>query len=570
MSGLIHYEVFARKTPGSPWSLQHAGEDRALATELADEMLAQGRAAAVKVVKEIFDAATGEFTSVTVSSKGQTEGPARAREAERGAAVEPVCRTPDDMRGPRGRETIGRVLEDWLKRAGATPFELLHRADLVEKLEASGFELQHAVQKIALPESQASGRPVHEVIRYYNDLIEKTCERVLRDDKKKLFPDLAKEPLAEAVTRLMPLPDRAYRLSGAVAKAVAPARGWRDKTDRLLALADQVPSDPEPRKFALGVIEQPLSEIVGSAAGLADLLGADLDLGGALAALTRLAAPKEVEMLIRIEPRAARVMPELDGAAARLGARLAAGDFQALETAVAKRVLRELSGARRLRPTDPQGEIDLLRALAMAMTAAAGRALTLDEVQQVFVERSRGLVSPEFVTAYLGEGQTAVDEGRALVRLCENVAGAANKRQAARWLAQHLSSHKFETAVRSGAEAPGAKLALLADLQKSVRQAGLPELDIRPALERLGELGGLVEAENRLAAAIAGADAPLAGRLAALLKLAAGEAAPLGPAAARAKAEALRLIKAPEARAELAAAPELAAKLMPLLQSRAA
>ena len=42
-----------------------------------------------------------------------------------------------------------------------------------------------------------------------------------------------------------------------------------------------------------------------------------------------------------------------------------------------------------------------------------------------------------------------------------------------------------------------------------------------------------------------------------LLRFAAGEAAPLGPAADRAKSEALKLMRIPETRAELAKTPEV-------------
>jgi len=52
-----------------------------------------------------------------------------------------------------------------------------------------------------------------------------------------------------------------------------------------------------------------------------------------------------------------------------------------------------------------------------------------------------------------------------------------------------------------------------------------------------------------------------------LLRLAAGETAPLGPAADRAKSEAVRLFRAPESRAVLAAAPETLAPLRGLMKA---
>ena len=56
-------------------------------------------------------------------------------------------------------------------------------------------------------------------------------------------------------------------------------------------------------------------------------------------------------------------------------------------------------------------------------------------------------------------------------------------------------------------------------------------------------------------------------RLTLLLKLACGEAAPLGPAADRAKAEALKLVRLDDTRAELARSPERMAEVRTLIQA---
>jgi len=52
-----------------------------------------------------------------------------------------------------------------------------------------------------------------------------------------------------------------------------------------------------------------------------------------------------------------------------------------------------------------------------------------------------------------------------------------------------------------------------------------------------------------------------------LLRLAAGETAPLGPAADRARVEAVKLFRTPECRATLTAAPENMAPLKGLMQA---
>ena len=111
------------------------------------------------------------------------------------------------------------------------------------------------------------------------------------------------------------------------------------------------------------------------------------------------------------------------------------------------------------------------------------------------------------------------------------------------------------------------KLQSLAVLNRSVRAAALSENDTEQINGAIGHVGGVVEAEAKLTAQLARAPAPPAQKLAALLRLAAGETAPLGPAADRAKAEAIKLFRAPEARAALTASPEQIGPLKSLMKA---
>src|ERR1700761_5472035 len=184
----IHFEVFARKRAGSSWSLELATEDRGRAVETAEQMLSEGRAIAVKVMKESLDEETREFKSVTILTKGE---PDRGRPVKAREELEPLCVSPQDLYTVHARERIGRLLDPWLTRNRATAFELLHRADLIEKLDASGLELQ-----LAIPEAQARGVGVHEIIRNFQRLVQATIERVMKDGRKGAFPNLAKESFA--------------------------------------------------------------------------------------------------------------------------------------------------------------------------------------------------------------------------------------------------------------------------------------------------------------------------------------------------------------------------------------
>jgi hypothetical protein len=535
-----------------------ATENRAAAIATGEELIAEGKVAAVRVTKETLDAETREFRSVTILSLGATEAPKKKRIVEN---QDPLCVSPQDLYTVHARERIGRLLEGWLERKGATPFELLHRADLVEELEASGTDLQHAIQKVAIPEAQARGLTVHELIRTFSSLVERAIDRLLKDFRKGGMPNLDKEGFARAAERVSHDPDRAYLLGAGVAASIASARSWSEKISRLLDLADAAPITGPPRGLALQTIEQPMAEILGSRSGLDNIIGQDLDLGGQLAAMTRLSACDTVDALMRIEPSVSKIMPPLSEAATRLSKWLAAEDFQSVRAAIAKRVVRELNGPRRLRPSDASGEIEVMRGLAMTLTAAAATGpaalLNVDDVQAAFVQRSRMLVTSDFVEAYLGGGErTAREEIEALIWLVENVIGGANKRQAGRYLSAGVAALRFEKEFRYGPDTAAVKLQKLAALQRAVARGGLAVEDYAPIQAKIGDVGGLVEADARLVPTLARTPAPAGQKLLLLLRLAAGQTAPSGPAADRARQEAMRLVRQEDTRAELAANPE--------------
>lgn len=565
MSGPVHYEVYIRKTAPAPWSLLMATEDRKIAVETAEDLLKDDRAAAVRVTKETLDPDTMQFSSLTVLTKGAPE--VKRKRLVEDADVGPACNGPQDLYAPHARDLLGRVMEDWLSRNGVTAFELLHRPDLAEKLEASGVELQHAIQKVAVPESQSTGQTVHDLMRHYQRLADQTIERVIMAGRKGLFADLSQRSVADVAHKLSGQPERAFAMGGAVCGALAGVRGARPRLDRLMDLADGAPMDGPPHALVMVPIEQLLCEMLAQRTALAEILGPALDQGASLAAVVRMAAPREVEALIRMDPKLALLIPPVDGPAARLGARLAAGEFPLLAASLARMVLRELMSPRRLRPSDAPGEIDILRALATALTATAGRLLTLDEVQNAFIERSKTLITSEFVAAYVKVCGTVLCEAEMLTRLCENVTGGANKRSAARWLSACVGSLRFETEMRQAGGTAAQKLGTLAALQKSVRAANLSEHDEQTICGAVGTLGGAVEADAKLTAQLSRAPAPPIQKLGVLLRLAAGETAPLGPAADRAKAEALKLLRAPESRTALASDPQALATIRPLMSA---
>lgn len=560
-----HYELFVRKQPAAPWVLQFASEDRAKCLVTAEELIGGGRVAAVRVTKEVLDPETREFSSATILTKGDVAVSKQPKKAAEDFA--PMCVSPSDLYTVHARDRIGRLLDNWLKRKRVTVFELLHRPDLVELLDASGMEIQHAVQRLAVPEAQARGVSVHEIIRAYQALIDRAIDRLVKDGRKKVFPKLTPASFAQTVAKCQGETESHYLLGGAVAGYIAAAPDWNAKVGLILDLVEAAPSEPKACALAIHVLEQPLQEILGGQGALAEIIGPDQDLGACLALLTRVAAEKEAAMLSQIDPMVRRLIPPVEGALERLAKALQREALRNVRAAVGKRILRELNSPKRLRPNDADSEIALLRALAMCLTATGGNLVSAEEVQEAFHARSKSLVNSVFVDAYLADRGTVMDEAMALVKLADNVVGASNKRDAARWITATVGALKFERELREGHGTPSEKLHLLANLQRALSKAGMLAEDQAAAFARIGDIGALVEADSSFTQQLSRSPAPLLQKVRTLLRMAAGETAPIGPASEKAKLEALKLLRTPDFRTQMAASPETLPAIRNLLAS---
>ena len=99
-----------------------------------------------------------------------------------------------------------------------------------------------------------------------------------------------------------------------------------------------------------------------------------------------------------------------------------------------------------------------------------------------------------------------------------------------------------------------------------MRASALSANDEEAILTAVGAVGGTVEAEARIVSQLVRSSAPVPARLRVLLKLAAGETGPAGPCADRARAEVLKMLRAPEVRGALGAAPDEVAPIKALMR----
>ena len=88
---------------------------------------------------------------------------------------------------------------------------------------------------------------------------------------------------------MRPKPDAAYLLNGALAKYLAPAKGWDEKLQRLLALMGEIPAEGEARALLLGAIDSLVAEMLNGSRPRSPIFsGHNPDLGHALLNLVEL------------------------------------------------------------------------------------------------------------------------------------------------------------------------------------------------------------------------------------------------------------------------------------------
>lgn len=473
----VHFELFVQRHRRAPWTLALATEDRRMAFEAAGDVQASATGAAVRLCKETCDPQTGEFSPLVLLEHGVRPEPRRWRARRPGAARPPLasppsCARPQDLYATPARETIGRLLAGWLKRNRVTPFELLHRADLAERLEACEAELSAALYNAALAEAAARGAALEPTRHALDALARRTIERIVGDD-----------------------PDVSFRLGVAVATRLAPLAHWKDKTEALLDLVDTAPNGGRAGAVAFRVLQQPLIDTLGAHGDLDEILGCGAPLGDQLLILLQIASAPAIAAVLADDAAIARRVPRLRGLAARLALTLhGRASFVRTRRAIGRRVLATVAGDVRLWPADPDREVEGLKALAVLL-AVSGRLVDQDEVAAALARRWRRLAGPAFVDARLSLCKGAVEEIDVMLDMIDAAVGRAPVEALGRRLLSLLAEGGFEQEVRFSPDPVAVSLRRLAALAGKVRAGALRPEARAEAEHRLRQLAKVIKTD---------------------------------------------------------------------------
>ncbi|HKX35254.1 MAG TPA: hypothetical protein VJM79_01140 [Rhizorhapis sp.] len=487
MAREIHYEIFRRVGAKGGWNLHEVVTSRDIALAMAQELMAGEKATGVKVVKETYNDETGDFLTLKIFEEGHNQ--MRIAPAQEDAPHTLPCFKPEDLYSYHARATMSRLLIDYLSRNKITITELIHRADMLEKLEATGTLYQFAIQKVAVAQAATTTARVQQIIKSLNELTTQAFHRVYRDQRKGLFPNPESHQFADLAKSLSGQGNAAYIFNGALARHLKEAKGWDEKVLMLITIMENAPAEEEPRQLVLSAIDAVLAETLGGSAALHELMGPAENLGQALNNLVTLFLGKEPEAEARGKGLAA------------LTHHFAADTLPEARTAVANRVIAEFKSSKRLCPDSLVEELKALRSIANRIVLGIGKYLSHEDLIAAFTLRSKRLVVQEAVGQFIAEA--APDEKIDRILFVEdNIIGAENKRQLSNYILPVLNSAAFENIFQNAKVPLVQRLQRLAQLQARVRRSGFIDVTREEISNRIDLMAVQMEARGRLLEAI--------------------------------------------------------------------
>ena len=540
MTGGIHYEIFFKKHAKASWALHEAKNDRDSAIRAAHKLVCGTEGSSVRVSKETFDEEHRVFKSFPIWESGAEK---MGNIKEKTGESRLPCLTPDDLSLLHARETIFRVLQQWLERMKVIPMELLHRPDLVESLEASGTDLQHAVQKVAIARAQKDDASVAKLVKQLNELVQSALGRIYGEARKGKLPSFPKDArFSTIVSEQFQTNPRPFALRAIIVDRLKREKSYDAKLETILALADDLPEAADAREFGRAELDSFLGEVIRFEAGFDALLGKCKDLGETLERLTCIYDGDKGASALNLAP----------GCAKRLADKINQGEMDESRSVVAQILLKELERPRRLRPTSIQQEVRMLRELAQKLVMGAGNILPIDALNAAFQARSSRLLTPENINELLKHCRDPGEELVRLIKLEENLVGEENKKKLASFIRGQIGTHACQSHYIKGDGKPLERLAALTALQASVTKGGYPKDDKADLAASFDAVGMKIIDESKILNAVEAGARPALDKATAFLKLATAGALPVGECTADAQARALRHLQSQMGLAEAA------------------
>lgn len=546
----VHYEVFIKKNVKASWTLVEALPDKTAAFALGKKLEKNHPKGSVRIAREVWDADSGGFRGGAIYESG----PERFDGSEKPAEASIPCLTPEDLNGPAARDTVRRALSGWLERSQVCPMELLHRPDLIDELDGSDNDLQHAIQKVAIARAQNDDATVHAYVRLITELVQRGIAQSRKEAKS--GPKSPSEgDFSARMEALSAQGASEKRVRRMIAEDLSKAYDMGEKVRHLLDMHDDLPECPKARELAATQTDAFMAELIGFDSTLKRVLGDTVDLGDEVLRLTGIyeGAPQSPD-LERAPETARRLAQQIKGQA-----------LPQVHSELAQQILGKLRAPKRFRPRSVMAEVELARKLAQRLIVSSGVHLNPESLVEAFTHRSARLLAPDAIEEALSGAHTPVDQIDRLFALEDNLVGEENKKRLAGYIRGKVTAGTTERHFVRGPGQPFEKLSQVTHMQSRAKKGGFPNADKQELVQAFDRLGLEILDATKVMDKVAGSGAPILDRAVALLKLAATGILPEGRCRSDAISRAERLLQSDEGRVA-AAQPDGHKKMMAVQQ----
>lgn len=385
------------------------------------------------------------------------------------------CQTIDEFYARDARRLIFRLTSEFCLQNRVTATELLHSADLQNKLENAGTALLHAVQIQSSAYSSAVNIPVRDALNHYNRLVSGVIDRVTIDQRKHVFPTGTVDNFAALADSLAGQPNGLYLLNGALVHYLRHCTRWSEKIDRLLRVLDAADAAADKTRPGAGMLHNAVDEIVAEIlpvpVALVDLIGPKDIFGEGLLAATRLFLGQQQKSAYTE-----------DVALNSLARHFAAGRLPLSREALGARLTTDVQSLKRLREDSIEAEMRLFRELALLIRHGIGPYMKREEMMPALELRAARFVAHETLTKCL-DATTIPDEKIAWLYFTEScIVGARSRYKIADQIFRIATSSNFRNRVQSTQIPVSKRLHILSGLCTSALKSGFdPDQRVRMA-----------------------------------------------------------------------------------------
>lgn len=377
------------------------------------------------------------------------------------------CTKAEDLFSAPAKRVIARLIPDFLVKNKVTVTEVMHRAELLDRIEGTGTLMQYVVQQTAIVRARAEDRPVQHIIRELNQLATDLVDKVHQDKRKDLFPQLTANEFEDLAADLADEADGAYIINGALARYLRDALTWNEKALRLVAILELSRPDRPGQEVLLSAIDNVLAEVLMIPAAVIDLIGVRETFGDTVLALVHLFLCVGAE---KGQYTGKQVLP-------CLAWYFSSGVLPQARASVASQIITQLYSLQRLRIDSIEDEMRAFRHITELLMGGIDDTLPREELIPALELRSKRFVTPESLNTCLSNSVLPDQKLDWLFFADGCVVGERNKQVLAQNALRIATADSFKNQFQLSSTPLPRRLQRLADLGTAVRRCEFHEYD---------------------------------------------------------------------------------------------